>query len=264
MKVTLKSTSRRDLAHKQIKLDLQKKELPFGEETLSYPSINFLEILNVESELRVFLKIKQVRQVINLDFGTVGNIKIPRGEPLKSFTDHTQQLSIDVSLIDPISNKIKASTKKAIKILPDDPQEGESPIAVRFGDTGSRLWKLEEINEYEKPIVTFSKKIESQRKTQTNPVILSSIFPSILEKLLGFIWETDSQESDEMWINYFKRTSARLGIDWLDSDNDKNDIESKEEWIDLYIEEWMRLNQEITTDKAIEEINLIPEVLNEV
>jgi len=264
MKVTLKSTLRKDLPHNSIKIDVAMKEVPFDGQSLVYPSINNLQVKHTDETLRIFLKIKQGRQVKNLDFGSIGKIKIPKGEPLNSFTDNTQQLSIDISLIDPDTNKIRSSTKKPIKILPDEIHEGESPIAVTFGDTGSRLWKLEDIFEDEKPVVTFSNRIESQSKTQSNPVILSSIFPSIIEKLLDYIWKTNSQNSDSPWIDHFRMTSHRLGLDWPDSDTDLADTEAKEDWIEKFVDSWSESNYEITTHRAIKEIDLLPEGLNEI
>ena len=264
MKVRLKSTGRKDLPQNSIKIDITRKEIPFGDQSLIYPSINSLKIRYADESLKVFLKIKQGRQVISLDFGTIGKIRPPKGEPLKTFTDNTQQLSIDVTLIDPDTNKIKASTKTAIKILPDETPEGESPIAVTFGETGSRLWKLEEIFEDEKPVVTFSKRIESQSRAQSNPIILSSIFPSIIEKLLDFIWENNSQDSDSPWIDYFRKTSFILELDWPDTNDDLRDADAKKDWIERFVNSWSEFNYEITTHRAIKELDHVTEGINEI
>ena len=154
--------------------------------------------------------------------------------------------------------------KTAIKILPDETPEGESPIAVTFGETGSRLWKLEEIFEDEKPVVTFSKRIESQSRAQSNPIILSSIFPSIIEKLLDFIWETNSQDSDSPWIDYFRKTSFILELDWPDTNDDLRDVDAKKDWIERFVNSWTELNYEITTHRAIKELDHVTEGINEI
>ncbi len=264
MKVRLRSTLRKDLPQSNIKIDISRKEIPFGGQSLVYPSINNLKIRYTDESLKVFLKIKQGRQIVSLDFGTIGKIRVPKGEPLKSFTDNTQQLSIDVILVDPDTKKIRASTKTAIKIHPDETPEGESPIAVTFGETGSRLWQLQEIFEDEKPVITFSKRIESQSRTQSNPIILSCIFPSIIEKLLDFIWDNNSQDSESPWIDYFRKTSFRLELYWPDSDDDLTDIEAKKDWIEKFVDAWTEHNYEIVTLRAIKDLDQVTEGINEI
>ena len=57
MKVRLKSTGRKDLPQNSIKIDITRKEIPFGDQSLIYPSINSLKIRYADESLKVFKKL---------------------------------------------------------------------------------------------------------------------------------------------------------------------------------------------------------------
>ena len=256
MKVSLKNTLRRDIPKNAININVIKKELAIEEEIITFPSISFFEIKGFEHNLKVVLKVKQQRQVEILDCGTVGNIRLPTGEPLKSFTDSSLKLYISVHILDPVSQKIHSSTKSPLKIIIlEEELNSRSPIGVSFGITEPFLWKLEELHEYDTPVVTFSEKIINRRKTETDPLILTSIFPSIVEKLLLFIWDGQHQDHDEFWIEYWRKMSSQLGMKWMDSHMNSSDPEEQGRWVEQYVEAWMQKNKNILIDKAIAGLN---------
>ena len=238
----IKPTKRKDLAEKEILILAEPQEVP---KSHTYPVISHLSIKKkLPEDLQVYLKVKQNTIIEHINCGTIGNIKSPKESALKSFADPSVSLSVTVQIIDPVTKKVNFSNRKPIKInLNEDSDSAESPICFAQGDIAPDFWKLDDINETDKPTIRHSNKVVKDN-LRNDPVFLASILPVTIEMVLSWIWDQDVWDTESKWIPLWKDYIESLGKEWHKNTN-PHDEEAKETWIQDVKKAWLVSNSNL-------------------
>ena len=257
MKQTIKLSGSKDLAVNDVNVLVE--NITVNDE-ISYPSIKTINVISsLDKSATVTLKIKQNRQVITLNCGTLGNTSLPDSAALKTFVDGAK-LKVSVLLCEGGSQKVLARLKRPISISIDDTEDSTSPFSFGTGLTDPWLWQLETLDQDIKPRILLSNKIEIKDKIKGNPIFLVSIFPQAIRESLSYIWKEELFDEDGDWIPIWRDLTKALKVRWPDENEDVKDIVERDTWIDQIIEEFLTHNKSSLFDKAIEELNLEDEV----
>ena len=242
MKITLKTTGRKDLAQKYVDIVVDKVSVT---SEITYPKIQKINIARALNGLKdddqITLRIKQNKLLQSLDCGNLSNISLPSSTALKNFTDVDVGLSISVWISDPTNNSLVKASSKPTKYHFKDIEENDTPIVFSSRSTDPFLWELE-LDRSEKPIIYISKDIEIKDKLKKNSIWLTSIFPEVLRRIFMFMFsENMFDDLDEDWISLWKAQADDLDIEWP-SDDDEIPSDEQEDWINNFIMKFMEKN----------------------
>ena len=265
MKRSFNFTGLKILDKNLIRLTVEEKEIPLDDQTIIYPVINEIGVrtANFPSDSKIFLRVKRNEKVRTFECGTIRNPKPPPDNALREISLGTKvSVSGTVAIKDAKSNTILAINKGLIPIFKSKNVDSKSPFAIEAFDTGSMMWKMDNIDE-STPFLTIlvSKEIAYMGKFQNDERYLSFILPHALREAISYMIDFDCCEltEDESWVNtvikmlnYIDCPLERDSL--LDSDNNI-DVEEKNKFLDKAVDDWSFKTKGILFDKAIRKMN---------
>ena len=249
MKITLKPLKRKDIQLQDIELSVGKQES--GD--LVYPQITSLLISNkYNSNLKVYLKVKQNANVLSHVCGTINDTKIPPTNFLKDYLDPNLSFTFFIQLIDPETNAAVASMKKPqLASVHKITSQQNSPINIVSAPTSPKLWEMK-INPGEKPTIYISDEVSTSDNLKSNSIFLSSILPIAVEKVLDYMTDNLQQIDEEYWFEDWEKLCVSLKVSFPEPTSEEEELDN---FKINYMDRWLKLMKGKLYDPAIQGLN---------
>ena len=265
MKRSFNFTGLKFLDKNLIRLNVEEKEIPWGDQTIVYPIIKEIGVrtANFPGDSKIFLRVKNNERVSTFECGTIRHPKPPKDSALKEISmGTTVSVKGSVAIKDANSNTILAINKGLIPIFQSKNIDSKSPFAIEAVDTGGMMWKMDAMDETNQYLtILVSNEIAYMGKFQKDEKYLSLILPQALREAISYMIDFDCCEltDDESWVNTVIKMLNHIDFplerdSLLDSDGNI-DVVEKKNFLDEAVREWSFKTKGILFDKAISAIN---------
>lgn len=229
-------TGRRRITRKLVDLQLRSTDGP--------PRLDLVRLdlsdLGLPEEAPIVVEAYRRANYTRLDAGTVGELDLPRGEPLPEFESATEPLfRIKVVGAGEDEGKLLAVADQLRAHVPDEEDEGPqaSLLSVAPNDLGQRLWKLDLTDDH--PQILVNNRIADWKGFASTPEFHAFVLPEVLRQITQWVIEGMDEDIDDeetpraMWMRLMADT---LGRDPHDArDMDSTDLDS---WMDNTVDEF--------------------------
>lgn len=227
-------------------------EKPERDEPDAAPRINIKRFENdhgFDSGAALVLRIKDQRDYIALECGTVDNPQSPPASALDNFIRTSYRYQIRVVSKDPSKKAlILGSSSVGTKVVDDADVVTHGMLDFVRSDINPFLWKLD-INPDDGPKLLINKNIPNITDLfANNPIVQISILPTVTREILRAVYSDGANTLDSIW--------KRNWHDWATSKNENelplgNEPQQMEDWISR------------TVEISLEDHDLINTVINE-
>jgi hypothetical protein len=200
-----------------------------------------LSDINLPSEASVYVEAYKRTSYMRFDFGTAGNLRIPKNTNLTEIEAGVIPL-FRVKIVDKSTQQgriIAMADKIHPKGIDDADKEKISLLHVEFSEElGSQVWKLDLAGDW--PVLQVNNQISSIKEiARSDEGFLALVYPEIVRQILSEIIESDQldPEIDEdewysLWVNF---ASSLPGVGPPPTGRDATIKNDQKDWVEIAV-----------------------------